>query len=33
MITYQINVTGMDPLDSWDVSVKANQSVLNPVSI
>jgi hypothetical protein len=33
MITYQVNVTGMDPFNAWDVSVKTNQSVLNPVSI
>lgn len=33
MLTYQVNVTGMDPFDSWDVSVKSDPAVLNPVSI
>src|SRR5438128_11347835 len=33
MITYQVNVTGMDPFNAWDVSVETDPSVLNPVSI
>ena len=32
-ITYQVNVTGMDPFNAWDVSVTTDPSVLNPVSI
>jgi PKD repeat protein len=32
-VTYRVNVTGMDPLDSWDISVKSTPAVLNPVSI
>src|SRR5207245_5813762 len=33
MITYQVNVTGMDAFNAWDVSVETDPSVLNPVSI
>jgi hypothetical protein len=33
MITYKVNVTGIDPFDSWDVSVKSDPAVLSPVSI
>jgi len=33
MVTYQVNVTAMDPFDSWDVVVQADPSVLNPISI
>ena len=33
MLSYEVNVTGMDPFDSWDVSVKSDPAVLNPVSI
>ena len=32
-VTYQVNVTSMDPFDSWDIVVQADPSVLNPVSI
>ncbi len=32
-ITYQVNVTGMDPFDGWDVVVQADLSVLDPLSI
>jgi hypothetical protein len=32
-IPYQVNVTGMDPFDSWDVVVQADPNVLYPVSI
>jgi hypothetical protein len=32
-VFYQVNVTGMDPFDSWDVVVQADPSVLYPVSI
>ncbi len=32
-ITYQVNVTGMDPFNAWDVSVKTDPNILNPVSI
>jgi hypothetical protein len=32
-ITYKVNVTGMDPFDSWDISVRSVPAVLNPVSI
>jgi hypothetical protein len=32
-VTYKVNVTGMDPFDSWDISVKSTPAVLNPVSI
>ena len=33
MLTYEVNVTGMDPFNVWDVSVKSDPAVLNPVSI
>jgi hypothetical protein len=33
LVTYQVNVTGMDSFDSWDVSVKTDPYVLKPVSI
>jgi hypothetical protein len=32
-IAYQVNVTGMDPFDTWDVVVQADSSVLDPLSI
>src|SRR5438445_13531105 len=32
-ITYQVNVTGMDPFNAWDVSVTTDPSVLNAVII
>jgi CARDB len=31
--TYQVNVSNMDPFDSWDVVVQTDPSVLDPVSI
>jgi hypothetical protein len=31
--TYQVNVSNMDPFDSWNVVVQADPSVLDPVSI
>jgi hypothetical protein len=33
IFTYQVNVTGMDPFDGWDIYVDTNSSVLKPVSI
>src|SRR2546428_4458641 len=33
MVTYQVNVTAMDPFDSWDVVVQADSNVLDPLSI
>src|SRR3989441_13177471 len=33
IVFYQVNVTAMDPFDSWDVVVQADPSVLYPVSI
>ena len=33
IIAYQVNVTGMDPFDGWDVVVQADLSVLDPLSI
>src|SRR5438309_2911400 len=33
IFTYQVNVTGMDPFDGWDVVVQADLSVLDPLSI
>src|SRR5438445_11937449 len=33
MLTYEVKVTGMDPFNVWDVSVKSDPAVLNPVSI
>src|SRR5207245_11740351 len=32
-ITYQVNVTSMDPFNGWDIYVNTNSSVLNPLSI
>jgi len=32
-ITYQVNVTSMDPFNAWDIYVNTNSSVLNPLSI
>ena len=32
-LTYEVNVTGIDPFNVWDVSVKSDPAVLNPVSI
>src|SRR5256712_14198056 len=32
-ITYEVNVTGMDPFDGWDVVVQADLRVLDPLSI
>jgi len=33
IFTYQVNVTAMDPFDSWDVVVQADSNVLDPLSI
>ncbi len=33
MITFQVNVTGMDPFDTWDVSVITDPSVIKAISI
>src|SRR5207245_10874804 len=33
MLTYEVNVTGMEPFNGWNVSVKSDPAVLNPVSI
>jgi hypothetical protein len=32
-VTYDVNVSSMDPFDGWDVSVKTTPSVLYPASI
>jgi|SRR5712691_2940801 len=32
-LTYEVNVTGIDPFNAWDVSVLSDPAVLNPVSI
>src|SRR6266704_1396026 len=32
-ITYQAKVAQMDPFNAWDIMVKTNPSVLNPVSL
>src|SRR6266704_2800788 len=32
-ITYQVKVSQMDPFNAWDVQVKTDPTVLNPISL
>src|SRR2546428_7986639 len=32
-VTYQVKVSQMDPFNTWDIQVKTDPTVLNPISL
>ncbi len=33
IVTYQVNVTGMDSFNGWDIQVQSNPSVIDPINV